>query len=79
MNVVPLNSYPICTSFEEWKFPYDSLPTSWLALRNVQPGVRLFAESSLTTATTYRDQSCRITDSVEASDVAYLIPAHQLD
>ena len=79
MNEVPLNPYPIYTSFEEWQFPHDSLPTSWLALPNAQPGIRQFAASSLTAATIYRDHTCRITNSVEATYVAHVIPVHQLD
>ncbi|MCJ1349955.1 hypothetical protein MMC31_008198 [Peltigera leucophlebia] len=78
-NEVSLNPYPIYTSFEEWQFPHDSLPTSWLALPNAQPGVRQFTASSLTAATIYRDHTCRITDSVEATDVAHVIPVDQLD
>ena len=81
MNEVPLTPYPIYISFEEWQFPHDSLPTSWLSPRNVpsEPALRLFAESSLTAATKYRDHTCRITGSEEATDVAHVIPVNQLD
>lgn len=81
MKVVLLNPYPSCTSFEEWQFPHDSLPSSWGCLRNAQsePFLRLFAESSLTAATKYRDHTCRITGSEEATDIAHVIPVNQLD
>ncbi|MCJ1344405.1 hypothetical protein MMC31_002608 [Peltigera leucophlebia] len=76
MNAVPLTPYPIYTSFEQWQFPHGSFPTSWLALQNEQsePALRLFAESSLNTATIFRDHTCRITGSQEATDVAHVIP-----
>lgn len=81
MNEVPLTPYPIYTSFEQWQFPHDSLPTSWHALESVQSerASRIFAESSLTAATKYRDHTCRITDSEEATDVAHVIPVNQSD
>lgn len=81
MNAVSLTPYPIYTSFEQWQFPHDSFPTSWLTFQNEHSvqALRLFAESSLNAATIYRDHTCRITDSEEATDVAYVIPVSKLE
>lgn len=85
MNEVPLTPYPIYTSFEQWQFPHDSLPTSWQAFEQAfqilqsEQTSRLFADSSLTAATIYRDSTCRITASEKATDVAHVIPVNQVD
>ena len=44
-----------------------------------EPGGQLFAASSLTAATIHRDITCRITDSIEATEVAHVIPVAQSD
>ncbi len=64
------------SSFAHWRFPHDNLPTSWSGCKppNLPPGRELPRYSGLTGDTLARDISCRITNHIEGTEAAHLVP-----
>ncbi|KAL9597960.1 MAG: hypothetical protein Q9219_004791 [cf. Caloplaca sp. 3 TL-2023] len=62
--------YPIVPNFREWSFPNDKLPGSWSSLTKR----RSATVASTTDAARLRDQSCRMTEAVEETDIAHIVP-----
>jgi len=71
--------YPIVPSFREWVFPHNNLPFSWTTLDTLSTPSRILAASSLTTALTLRDVSCRISGCTEGTQVAHICPRQEAD
>ncbi|KAL8974705.1 MAG: hypothetical protein Q9197_001074 [Variospora fuerteventurae] len=62
--------YPVVPSFREWVFPNGKLPGTWSTIaKRRSPGV-----ASTSDTTRFRDQCCRMTETVEETDVAHIIP-----
>ncbi|KAL8654927.1 MAG: hypothetical protein Q9210_001202 [Variospora velana] len=62
--------YPVVPSFREWVFPNGVLPGTWSTIiKRRNPGV-----ASTTDTTRSRDQTCRMTEAVEETDVAHIVP-----
>ncbi|KAH0565004.1 hypothetical protein GP486_001602 [Trichoglossum hirsutum] len=71
-----LEKYPVVPSFAHWRFPHDNLPESWASCEPLKLPLdrRLPRQSSLTEATLARDISCRITNHIEGTEHAHLVP-----
>ncbi|KAL8855345.1 MAG: hypothetical protein Q9178_007999 [Gyalolechia marmorata] len=61
--------YPVVPTFAEWVFPSGKLPGAWGTMAKRRPGV-----ASTSDTTRSRDQSCRMTEAVEETDVAHIVP-----
>ena len=68
--------YPVIPSFAHWRFPHDNLPASWTSCKPPQLPLdrQLPRQSGLAEATLARDVSCRITNHIEGTEHAHLIP-----
>ncbi|KAK3216213.1 hypothetical protein GRF29_8g2618833 [Pseudopithomyces chartarum] len=68
--------YAVVPSFSHWRFPHDDLPKFWMSCEPPKlPRDRpLPRQSSLTEATLTRDISCRITNHIEGTEHAHLVP-----
>ncbi|KAF2460173.1 hypothetical protein BDY21DRAFT_186544 [Lineolata rhizophorae] len=66
--------YPIVPSFRDWQFP-RSLPSPWKECTvSPAPAHRIPREVTLTEAVLARDISCRLTNHIEGTENAHLIP-----
>ena len=62
--------YPVVPTFAEWVFPNGKLPGAWGTMaKRRSPGV-----ASTSDTTRSRDQSCRMTEAVEETDIAHIVP-----
>lgn len=62
--------YPVVPNFREWMFPNEKLPGTWTTMaKRRSPGV-----ASTSDAARSRDQCCRMTEAVEETDVAHIVP-----
>ncbi|KAI0398772.1 hypothetical protein F4802DRAFT_603653 [Xylaria palmicola] len=69
----PANRYAVVPRFEHWRFPHgNSPPTPWYALRISGGSGVSGADSRI--AALHRDQSCRVTGSLEAFEATYIVP-----
>ncbi|KAI9770815.1 MAG: hypothetical protein M1839_003041 [Geoglossum umbratile] len=68
--------YPVVPSFAHWRFPHDNLPESWTSCEPLKLPLdrQLPRQSSLAEATLARDISCRITNHIEGTEHAHLVP-----
>lgn len=68
--------YPIVPSFAHWQFPHENLPESWdtFDLSKLPTDRQWSRQSSLTEALLARDISCRITNHIEGTEHAHLVP-----
>lgn len=68
--------YPIVPSFSHWQFPHSNLPESWAVHDLSKPPTQrqLPRQSSLTEALLARDISCRVTNHIEGTEQAHLVP-----
>ncbi|KAI9771266.1 MAG: hypothetical protein M1840_002236 [Geoglossum simile] len=68
--------YPVVPSFAHWRFPHDNLPEFWTSCEplSVLLDRQLPRQGSLTEATLTRDISCRITNHIEGTEHAHLVP-----
>ena len=68
--------YPVVPSFAHWCFPHHNLPESWsfCDLPKLPLDRQLPRQSSLAEATLARDISCRITNHIEGTEHAHLVP-----
>ena len=68
--------YPIVPSFSHWQFPHSNLPEVWAAHDLSKPPTQrqLPRQSSLTEALLARDISCRVTNHIEGTEHAHLVP-----
>jgi hypothetical protein len=68
--------YPVVPSFSHWRFPHDNLSESWTSCEppKIPPDRQLPRQSSLAEATLARDISCRITNHIEGTEHAHLVP-----
>lgn len=71
--------YPVVPSFREWVFPHNNLPPSWRTLESLSTPSRILSASSLTTALTIRDASCRMSGCTEGTQVAHICPRQEVD
>ncbi|KAH8691857.1 hypothetical protein BGW36DRAFT_386495 [Talaromyces proteolyticus] len=69
--------YPIVPSFEDWIFPHNNVPSSWKLDIPRAPNHPTPRESTLMEATLSRDIRCRITNHIEGTECAHLIPRSQ--
>jgi len=72
--------YAIVPSFGHWRFPHDNLPRSWTLYEPPKLPLdrQLPRQSSLIEATLARDISCRITNHIEGTEHAHLIPRSEV-
>ncbi|KAF1958577.1 hypothetical protein CC80DRAFT_441077 [Byssothecium circinans] len=72
----PDDKYAVVPSFGHWRFPHDNLPQFWASCEPPKlPHDRpLPRQSSLGEATLARDISCRITNHIEGTEHAHLVP-----
>jgi hypothetical protein len=75
----PSRPYPIVPTFQEWPFPHDQLPPSWIQAAPPETAEQTFSISGLTTALMQRDISCRITGYRESVQVAHICPQSEED
>ena len=70
------DKYPVVPSFAHWRFPHDNLPQSWASCKppKLPLNRQLPRQSSLAEATLTRDISCRITNHIEGTEHAHLVP-----
>lgn len=70
------DKYAVVPSFAHWRFPHEDLPQSWTLCEppRLPAGRPLPRQSSLAEATLARDISCRITNHVEGTEHAHLVP-----
>lgn len=70
------DKYPVVPSFSHWSFPHGKLPPSWVrcAPPLTASDRALPRTASLTDATLVRDVSCRITNHIEGTEHAHLVP-----
>ena len=68
--------YPVVPSFAHWRFPHDNLPEPWTSCKPPKLPLdrQLPRQSSLAEATLARDISCRITNHIEGTEHAHLVP-----
>ncbi|KAJ9199091.1 hypothetical protein DTO166G4_7368 [Paecilomyces variotii] len=69
--------YPIVPSFEDWAFPHGNLPRAWnldIPRTAEHPTPR---QSTLMDAILSRDIRCRVTNHIEGTECAHLIPRNQ--
>ncbi|KAF2194705.1 hypothetical protein K469DRAFT_725931 [Zopfia rhizophila CBS 207.26] len=68
--------YPVVPLFAHWRFPHDNLPESWTSCEPYKLPLdrQLPRQSSLAEATLARDVSCRVTNHVEGTEHAHLVP-----
>ena len=68
--------YPIVPSFFHWQFPHSNLPEPWAVHNLSKPPTQrqLPRQSSLTEALLARDISCRVTNHIEGTEHAHLVP-----
>lgn len=68
--------YPIVPSFDHWRFPHDNLPESWTSCEPPRFSLdrQLPRQSNLAATTLARDVSCRITNHIEGTEHAHLVP-----
>ncbi|KAK1139456.1 hypothetical protein N8T08_000735 [Aspergillus melleus] len=69
--------YPIVPSFEDWCFPHNKLPAGWkvdIPRGSAHPTPR---QSTLAEVVLSRDIRCRLTNHVEGTECAHLIPKNQ--
>ncbi|KAE8400375.1 hypothetical protein BDV37DRAFT_209902 [Aspergillus pseudonomiae] len=69
--------YPIVPSFEDWIFPHERLPPGWkidIPREASHPTPR---QSTLAEAVLSRDIRCRLTNHIEGTECAHLIPRSQ--
>jgi hypothetical protein len=77
MNI--LERYAVIPIFSHWRFPHDNMPQSWMSCAPPKlPQDRpLPRKGSLTEATLGRDISCRITNHIEGTEHAHLVPRNE--
>ncbi|KAL8905276.1 MAG: hypothetical protein Q9207_002747 [Kuettlingeria erythrocarpa] len=62
--------YPVVPTFGEWTFPNGRLPGTWSTIaKRRSPGI-----ASTSDTTRSRDQCCRMTEAVEETDIAHIVP-----
>ncbi|MCJ1471161.1 hypothetical protein MMC07_009809 [Pseudocyphellaria aurata] len=67
--------YPIVPCFEEWKFPHNNLPSSWIDESPITSDhSNAVYQSNLALAVRHRDVSCRMSDHQETTELAHLCP-----
>lgn len=68
--------YAVVPTFAHWRFPHDDLPGSWVSCEppKIPLDRPLPRQSSLGEATLARDISCRITNHIEGTEHAHLVP-----
>ncbi|THW79657.1 hypothetical protein D6D18_09279 [Aureobasidium pullulans] len=73
--------YPLVPTFAHWRFPHGKLPSVWSQFRvpSMPAGRALPRLGSLTDALLARDISCRLTDTVEGTEHAHLVPRTEGD
>lgn len=70
------DKYPVVPSFAHWRFPHDNLPQLWTSCEppKLPLNRQLPRQSSLAESTLARDISCRITNHIEGTEHAHLVP-----
>ncbi|KAE8348019.1 hypothetical protein BDV28DRAFT_144509 [Aspergillus coremiiformis] len=72
-----IDPYPIVPSFEDWSFPHEQLPAAWkfdIPREAPHPTPR---QSTLAEVVLSRDVRCRLTNHIEGTECAHLIPRNQ--
>ncbi|KLU91970.1 hypothetical protein MAPG_10918 [Magnaporthiopsis poae ATCC 64411] len=72
------DKYPVYASFHHWRFPHAALPEPWcsLALPPYTPALGVVPIAGKQAALN-RDGSCRVSASVDACELAHLIPYNE--
>ena len=68
-------------SFAHWRFPHDDIPKSWAlcAPSEISVGRDLPRPSITTAASLTRDITCRLTNHIESTEHAHLVPKSEQD
>ncbi|KAF2735544.1 hypothetical protein EJ04DRAFT_599953, partial [Polyplosphaeria fusca] len=71
--------YAVVPSFGHWRFPHDNLLQIWTACKppSIPHDRRLPRHNGMTGATLARDISCRITNHIEGTEHAHLVPRRE--
>jgi hypothetical protein len=69
--------YPICPSFEYWRFPHDNIPASWYSGVQLAPQPNNIPAANLSPAIINRDKSCKLTDYHDGLEGAHLCPRNE--
>ncbi|KAE8154257.1 hypothetical protein BDV25DRAFT_136181 [Aspergillus avenaceus] len=69
--------YPIVPSFETWSFPHGKLPADWKFDIPDDPSHPISRQSTLAGAVLSRDLRCRLTNHIEGTECAHLVPRNQ--
>lgn len=64
--------YPVVPTFQDWKFPHDSMPPGWTY--DPSPAKNCPAVSCIDEIVRYRDKTCRISNYRNQLEVAYVCP-----
>ncbi len=67
-------SYLIVSTFSEWRFSHQELPESWrqVTLADAKSSYQSFLKFNLTLALQTRNESCRMIDCKESTQIAHL-------
>ncbi len=75
-DIAVLVDYPVVPSFADWCFPHRNLPEKWASYA-FPSNTRIYATSTADPARA-RDISCRITNHVEGTQNAHMVPKAEL-
>ncbi|KAL8931681.1 MAG: hypothetical protein Q9216_007114 [Gyalolechia sp. 2 TL-2023] len=69
--------YPLYPTFKDWPFPHGNLPPWWPSVPRGQILTSARSLSTMTTQIKVRDQTCRLTGSMEELEVPHIIPEQE--